>query len=138
MCDKGKKFLYRALRKEEIEAGCSLISRSQEAFKEHPRLSINLPFKLGEGKEHAIRDHQDGVYKNGISTTPHFEIARKYAKEGVVAKIDRSKLVEQGVTEYVVKDSGYYIKTAEDDEVILGKEGCLNLPSDIISEIINI
>ena len=54
-------YLYRALRKEEIEAGNVLIPRNQEAFKAHPRLPFTLPVKLGEQVEHAIRDHQDEV-----------------------------------------------------------------------------
>ena len=83
--DKNIKYLYRALRKEEIEAGNILIPKEQETFKKLPRLGIDtrLPFVMGETEEHAVRQHQwqqKGFLTSGISTTPHFERA-KYYKE---------------------------------------------------------
>jgi len=143
--DKKNKYLYRALRKEEIEAGNILIPKEQEPFKKLPRLGIDtrLPFVLGETEEHAIRQHQwqqKGFLTSGISTTPHFERAKFYARDGVVVKINRSLFNKHGIKEYVVKE---YLKkfpediaVPDDEEIILVKEDGKPFPKEIIEEVI--
>ncbi len=138
--------LYRALRKEEIEAGNVLIPKLQTPFKSHPRLGIDtrLPFRLGEYEEYAVRQHQweqKGFSTAGVSTTPHPERAKIYARDGVVVKINRAILSEYGIKEYIVKD--YLekfpedIAVPEDEEVILFKEGCSVFPKEIITEVVS-
>ncbi len=143
--DKNIKYLYRALRKEEIEAGNILIPKEQETFKKLPRIGIDtrLPFVMGETEEHAVRQHhwqQKGFPTSGISTTPHFERAKYYAgKDGVIEKIDRSLFNKYGIKEYVVKEYlGKFLEDIacpEDDEVILVKEDGGDFPKKIIKEV---
>jgi hypothetical protein len=89
------KYLFRALRREEIEAGNVLIPKGQGPFQADPRLGIDtrLPFKLGPTEEHAVRQHQwnqSGFPTSGVSTTPHISRAKYYAqKNKVIVKIDR-------------------------------------------------
>jgi len=138
--------LYRALRKEEIEAGNVLIPKLQKPFKSHPCLGIDtrLPFRLGESEECAVRQHQLGKKEfstAGVSTTPHLERAKVYARDGVVVKINRAILSEYGVREYIVRDYlGKFpedIAVPEDEEVILVKEGCSVFPKEIITEVVS-
>ncbi len=141
------RYLYRALRKEEIDAGYVLIPKSQKPFQNHPRVGIDtrLPFKLGEQEEYAVRQHQwkrNGFPTSGISTTPHFERAIDYAREGVIVKINRQLCSKYGIREYVVKE--YLdkfpedIAVPEDDEIILVKENGNSFPKEIIEEVIPI
>ncbi|PIW34158.1 MAG: hypothetical protein COW28_00725 [bacterium (Candidatus Ratteibacteria) CG15_BIG_FIL_POST_REV_8_21_14_020_41_12] len=145
--DECYKYLYRALRKEEVNAGNILIPKSQGPFRSHPRLSIdtNLPFWLGERKEYAIRQHQwqqSGFPTSGISTTPHFERAKFYAQDGVIVKIDRQLFGKYSIKEYVVKE--YLekfpedIAAPEDDEIILVKEDDGPFPKEVIKEVIRL
>ena len=123
-------FLYRALRREEIDADCVLIPKSQEPFPAEARLGIDtrLPFQLGPTEEHAVRQHQwnqHGFPARGVSTTPHIERARVYAHTNkVIVTIDREVLSKHGIKEYVVKKwiSALDIAVPEDDEVILVME----------------
>jgi hypothetical protein len=145
--EKENKYLYRALRKEEIDAGNILIPKSIESFKSHPRLGIDtrLPFVLGEKEEYAVRQHQwkqSGFPTSGISATPYFERAKVYARQGVIVKIDRELLSKFGIKEYIVKDwlkkFPEDISVPEDEEVILVKEECKMLPKEIIIEVIKV
>jgi len=143
--DKNIKYLYRALRKDEIETENILISKEQETFEKLPRLGIDtrLHFILGETEEYAVRQHQwqqEGFPTSGISTTPHFERAKFYARDGVVVKINRSLFKKYGIKEYVVKEClrkyPEDIACPEDDEVILVKKDCGHFPKEIIEEVI--
>ena len=142
---KGSKYLYRALRKEEIDAGYVLIPKSQKPFKSHPRVGIDmrLPFKIGEQEEYAVRQHQwkqNGFPTSGISTTPHFERARDYARDGVIVKTNRQLCSKYGIREYVVKEYlGKFpedIAVPEDDEIILVKKNGDSFPKEIIEKVI--
>lgn len=140
------KNLYRALRKEEISAGNILIPKVIKPFKNHPRMGIDthLPFMLGEQEEYAVRQHQwkqEGFPgSSGVSTTPHIERARFYAKNEVIVVIDREQLKKFNINEYVVKD---YLKkypediaVPKDDEIILFSENG-NFPREVIVKVIN-
>ena len=118
------RFLYRALREEEIKDGGVLIPKKTKLFIAHPRLPITLPFRLGLHHEHAVREHQwDSRYETcGISTTPHLARARFYAaKLGVIVKIDVTMLESLGIIQFRVADfvAQAEIAVSEDDEVIL-------------------
>jgi hypothetical protein len=142
------KYLYRALRKVEIEQGNILIPKGQSPFKQHPRLGVDtrLPFKLAPTEEHAVRQHQwkqRGFPTSGVSTTPHLERATYYAQENkVIAKINRLLLSQYHVAEYVVKEYlGSHpqdIACPEDDEVILVKSDGNVFPKEIIEEVIRL
>lgn len=141
-----ERYLYRALRQEEIDADYTLIPKSQEPFESHPRLGIDtrLPFVLGATTGHAVRQHQweqSGFPTRGISTTPHLERALFYAQANkVIVKIDRNLFDKHRVKEYVVKDLlrtfPADIAVPDDDEVILVLEDEDLFPSEIICEII--
>ena len=142
------KYLYRALRKEEIDAGNRLIPKSQEPFRSDPCFGIDMTFPIEFGSEtNAVRQHQwkrNGFPTSGVSTTPHFEIAKKdYAKRNrVIVKINRQLFGKYGIKEYVVKEYlGKFpedIAAPEDDEIILVKEDGGSFPKEIIEEVIDI
>jgi hypothetical protein len=127
--------LYRALRDEEIKAGCILLPKSQEAFRALPRLPLVLPFTLGETEEHAVRDHQwDGKFPTrGASCTTEWSVAVRYAaKNKIVVSIDESKCDSLGLRRYVVRDIVHskLIIHPEDEEVVLvsdKEDGALHL-----------
>jgi hypothetical protein len=141
-----EKYLYRALRKEEIELGYVLFPKNQEPFKANPRLDIDtrFPFVLGPTTEHAIRQHQwkqNGFPTRGISTTPHLERAQYYAqKNKAIVKLDRDLFEKHKIMEFVVKDwlekFPSDIAIPEDDEVILVMEHDGPFPKEIIHEVI--
>ena len=147
--DKHNKYLYKGLRKEEIDAWNILIPKSQGPFRSHPRLGIDtrLPFVLGEAEEYAVRQHQwkqSGYPTSGVSTTPHFERAKKVYGERnrAIVKINRQLFGKYGIKEYVVKEYlGKFpedIAAPEDDEIILVKEDGGPFPKEIIVEVIKI
>jgi hypothetical protein len=140
-----EKYLYRALRFIEVEAGCILIPKSQETFAADPRLDIDtrFPFILGPTEEYAVRQHQwnqNGFPTRGISTTPHIDRARFYAQANkVIVKIDRESLADHGIKEYVVAEViDFGIAVPEDDEVILVKDNDGLFPKEIIVEVIHV
>ena len=139
--------LYRALRVEEIEAGYVLIPKGQGPFLALPRLGIDtrLPFVLGATEEHAVKQHQMGeiFQTSGISTTPHLERAKYYAKtHRVIVKISRQRLAQLGIREYVVEEVlqpfSADILVPEDDEVILAHDTDGPFPKELIDEVINL
>ena len=123
------RYLYRALRKEEIDSGCSLIPRSQGPFVAASKFGIDttFPIPLVPTVENAVRQHQwkqNGLPTSGVSTTPHLERARFYAAaNGVIVRIDRHLLAQHGIKEYRVKDyltkDPHNVAVPEDDEVVL-------------------
>lgn len=135
---------YKALRKEEIDAGNILIPKSQGPFRSDPYFGIDMYFPIEFGSvTNAIRQHQwkqRGFPTSGVSTTPHFERAKFYAKRnGVIVKIDRQSLTKFGIIEYDVDE---YLKPGEiavpdDDEIILVKEDGGSFPKEIIVEVIS-
>ena len=136
-------FLYRALRKLEIESGYVLIPKSQEPFVSEQRFPATFPIMFGLIERHAVREHQwDGKYPTrGVSTSLNIEVAKSYSKEhGVVVKISREKLREFGIKECVVNEilPADEIVKPKDEEVILVQDTDGNFPREIIVEIIQI
>ena len=132
--------LYRALRREEIDAGCILIPKSQEPFRANLRLPFKLPAQLGETVAHAIRDHQDhGKFPTGgVSTTPFYRRALHYAqRQRTIVRIDVTALSSRGVKRYRVADfvEPEFIAEPEDDEVILVYEDASDFPDGCIAEV---
>ncbi len=136
-----QKYLYRALRKEEIEAGIVIIPKQQRSFEDWPQIGIDitLPFVLGPTEKYATNHHQLGQETCGISTTPIFERAKFYAKKNkIIVKISRSKLKKYNIKEIDVNESGSFVIVPEDQEVILIKLDNEPWPTDVIQEIIKI
>ncbi len=100
----------------------------------------------GPSAQNAVLLHQlnqAGHPTAGISTTPHLEQARYYAtwggQPGVIYVIDRAKLPELGVREFIVKDTVNALSLAApaDDEVILVAPGDGELPPAAIVEVLD-
>lgn len=136
--------LYRALNKEEIKAGGILIPKETTTFLAPLRCGFQVGDNIGMTEEHAVIDHQNNgkIPTRGVSTTTSRKIAyEKYSKKlGMVALIDRSKLKEYGIKEYVVKDTLHSSKILhpEDEEVILVSEIDGEFPKEIITKVIQI
>lgn len=138
------KYLYRALRKEEIGAGNILIPKSQDTFSRPARFGIDMRFPIELHSEtNAVRQHQwkqKGLPTSGISTTPHLERAKNYNKNGVIVKIDRHSLTKFGIKEYdvdkylILED----IACPEDDETILVNEDRASFPKEIIQAVLKL
>ena len=136
------KYLYRALREEEIDAGNILIPKSKGPFRSDRKFGIDMifPFEFDNVKN-AVRQHQwkrRGLSTSGISTTPHLERAKDYNTYNLIVKIDRHRLTEFGIKEY---DADKYLRPEEitcpeDDEIILVKEDGGSFPKEIIVNII--
>lgn len=99
----------------------------------------------GESETNAVLMHQRDSSKypsSGVSTTPIFENAKKYAthnnQSGYVYKIDTHCLEAAGVKNYPVDKHAVQPTIPEDREVILVAEDCETLPAEIIVEIINV
>lgn len=147
--DKCSKYLYRALRKEEIFAGNKLIPKSQEPFQKRPALGFDTKLGwcvLGKTKEYAIRQHQcpqDESPTSGISTTPHLERAEYYAKkERIIVKINRQLFNKHSIEECDVNKClekfPEDIAKPEDNEIILVKKDGGSFPKEIIEEVMKI
>ena len=136
--------LYRALRLEEINAGGILIPKETKSFLALLRCGFLTGDCLGMTENHAVKDHQSNgkIPTRGVSTTTLKKIAfEKYSKKhGVVALIDRNKLKQFKIKEYVVKKILHpsQIFNPEDDEVILVYEKDGAFPKKIITEVIDI
>jgi hypothetical protein len=98
---------------------------------------------LVSSEVNAVHRHQllqKGYPTSGISTSPRFEVARKYAKgilgymEGYIYKIDRSLLPSMGIMEYVVSEFVANPAVPEDEEVILVSDDGGELSENIIIE----
>ena len=142
--DKHNKYFYKALRPEEIREGNILIRKSQVPFRSDPCFGIDMRFPIEFGSEtNAVRQHQwerRGLPTSGISTTPHLERAKDYARHNVIVKINRQLFSKYCIKEYVVKE--YLekfpedIAVPEDDEIILVKEDGGPFPKEIIVGVI--
>ncbi len=121
-------YLFRGINGAERQAR-ALIPRTQGAFAQHPRLSLALPFTLGESASNAVRNHQkydpdDFPHPtSGISTTRSLRMARYYAthkgeRDGIVVAIDIARLDAAGLKRYDVTECGEVMKP-EDEEVVL-------------------
>ena len=143
------RFLYRALRKIEIDSDFSLIPKEdiKSEFTSDPILGIDttLPFSLNS-VDNKVRQHQwrqNGLPTRGISTTPFFERAKFYASRNrIIAKIDTKLFKEFGILTYDVnKILGFRpddIAIPEDNEIILTYKEAGSFPKDLIVELINL
>jgi len=139
------RFLFRALRENEIRAGNILVPKAQGEFVAEPRLDVDTRLDevvLVRTREYAVRQHQwqqNGFPTSGISATPHIDRAKYYCQHGVIVKIDRYLLPGHGIQEFFVKEwLGKHpedIANSNDDEVILVSETG-RFPSHIIVEIV--
>jgi len=140
-------FLYRALRKIEIDANHTLIPKGTGEFKSDPMFGIDTTFDMVfNSEENAIRQHQwmqNGLPTRGVSTTPIYERAVNYARtHKVIVKIDTSLFDKLGIKMYDVNEVlGFRpsdIAAYDDHEIILVYEKDGQFPREIISEIITI
>jgi hypothetical protein len=101
----------------------------------------------GESERNTVIQHQRDSSKHttsGISTTPSFENACRYATHdskyatGFVYKIDSSQLETYGVTFYAVEEHATQPAIPGDKEVILVAKDFGVLPSEIVVEVIKI
>jgi|SRR3990172_300643 len=99
----------------------------------------------GASEANAVIRHQlnqEGFPTSGISTTPHFERAKVYARgtvaksSGYVYKIDRTHLSSYGVREFVVANYAKAPSMPEDEEVILVTADNGPLPEQLIVKVI--
>lgn len=100
---------------------------------------------FGKSEQNAIVMHQQdsSEYKtSGVSTTPNYENAVKYAthngkyESGVVYKVDASLLDKLEVKAYKVSEHAVKPAIPEDEEIILVAKDNAALPSEIIVEVI--
>jgi hypothetical protein len=92
-----------------------------------PHAQCGYGVVCGSSEKNEVLKHQiaAGMPTSGISTTPFFARAVYYATDGgkldhgYVYVIDRAKLADAGVKEYVVSDFAPFPKAPEDEEVIL-------------------
>lgn len=94
---------------------------------------------FGESETNAVLMHQQNSTKypsSGVSTTPHLENARAYAKHnnrsGYVYKIDTELLLAAGVTAHVVCDHAVQPTIPGDEEVILVAKDFGALPAAVV------
>jgi hypothetical protein len=140
----GDPYLYRALRADEIEAGCVLVPKGQGPFAAHPRGGVDT--RPGTSEERVLRRHrwrQRGCPSRGVSTTPHLYRAQFYARPGgVIVELDRRTFDRNWVREYVLKEvlahSSEAMTAPEDDEVILVCELEGPLPREIVRRVIRL
>lgn len=144
------RFLYRGVSLEMHNQSNGVLSPKGTSFEGISHFDQGFHFDQGltfdESEENAVVEHQrnSNCYPtSGVSTTPHWDRAKKYAtrngtQDGIVYKLDRSKFPKYGIKEYVVKDYTNFPHIPEDDEVILVHEDHGNLPKDIIVEIIEV
>src|SRR5882762_4657715 len=97
----------------------------------------------GEAETNAVLMHQRNSSKypsSGVSTTPIFENAKKYAthnnQSGYVYKIDTHCLDAAGVKTYSVDEPAVQPVIPQDQEVIRVAADCGALPDEIVVEII--
>jgi hypothetical protein len=138
----GNPFLYRALRADEIEAGCVLIPKGQGPFAPHPRRIAHPRPRMME--EQAVRRRlwrRMGCPSRGVSTTPHLHRAQFYAQsDGIIVELDRRTFQRCWVREFVVNEllanSPKDITELADDEVILECDLEGALPEEIITRVV--
>lgn len=101
----------------------------------------------GESERNTVIQHQRDSSKHetsGISTTPIFENARRYATHdgkylsGCVYKIDTSRLKQHEVTAHVVEEPATQPAIPGDKELILVAKDFGALPPGIVVEVIEV
>lgn len=143
-----KKFLYRGVSMEMHNSGdgfkpkgASLTREAQHGEKYATHGNIEHGSSIGN----AIVAHQTSSEKfpsSGVSTTPHFEIARKYAihnsVKGVVYKMDTDRFLENEIEVFVVAEWVSFPKLPQDEEVILRRKDDNRIGEEIIIETIEV
>ncbi len=140
----GNPLLYRALRSDEVEAGCVLIPRAQGPFAARSRSGAAVRAETPEAR--AVRQRQwrqRGCPVRGVSTTPHLERARRYAAPGgIVVELDRRLFERNWIHEYPVNEVlarfPAEIVAPEDEEVILVCELEGALPKEIVRRVLRV
>jgi hypothetical protein len=140
----GSPLLYRALRPDEVEAGCVLIPKAQGPFAARSRRGIHI--HPGAPEENALRQRlwrQRGCPSRGVSVTPHPDRARRYAEpEGVIVELDRRVFERNWIREYPVNEvlarNPDAIAAPEDEEVILVCELEGAFPKEIVRRVIRL
>ncbi len=139
-----QKFLYRALRPDEIERGVLIPKKPGEPFVDSLRFPQVFPLRFGESPEHAVRSQQwdsDQYPTSGVSTTPHLKRAEHYAEHNrKIARIAVDRLEACGVQTFRVSKHVHasLITKPADDEVILVCPGAEYFPKDIIVEVFDL
>ena len=111
-----------------------------------PGTKYGSGIKYGSSETNAVIRHQlnqEGFPTSGISTTPLFERAKRYAiskdtPRGYIYKIDRSLLQQYGVREFPVANFAKFPSVPEDQEVILVSSDFGELPPEIVIEVIEV
>jgi hypothetical protein len=102
---------------------------------------------FGESERNAVIQHQrdsDNHQTSGVSTTPFYENARRYAthngkySSGYIYKIDTQLLESHGISYFVVAEHATKPAIPEDKEVILVAKDFGVLPIEIIVEVIEL
>jgi len=143
------RFLYRALRKIEIDSDYNLIPKvfTDTEFVSDPVLGIDTTFPIEFGSTvNIVRQHQwnqNGLPTKGISATPFYKRALFYAQTNkVIVKIDTNLFNKLGINMYdvneVLASESYDIAVPEDNEIILTYKNKGVFPKKIITEIIKI
>jgi hypothetical protein len=144
------RYIYRALRRAEIDAGIVLIPKARGVYQAEHILPLGLPFVLEESPKSARQRHQHDSHRyptSYVSTTPHFYRARHYATcsdpargyvpTKTVVIIDTTAFDALGISAYPVADDFelYQISKPEDDEIILEYRGGHEFPKEVIIEV---
>ena len=120
-------YLYRGLRKVEVEAGYKLIPKGAQTFENMNMVHANASgtYDLQEyGPLVATANHLNGLPTSGVSTTANFETAKRYSMSGpeptgIVVRIDRSWLAKYDITEHWVNQIFPSVDWIDREEVIL-------------------
>ena len=128
-------YLYRGLRSDEIESG-TLIPKGIRTFEAVKLMVANASGTIESTSvsSPAIHDHLMGLPTKGVSTSTKEEVAKQYAGQGFIARIDRKIARSLGVKEVIVKDEVplRVIPKPEDEEVILVGIGEGPLPKEVV------
>lgn len=126
------KYLYRGLRKKEVDAGIRLIPKGIQTFEDLKLYKTTASGNLildNLGPILSVFNHIQGLPTLGVSTSTLIEVAIGYALASPVGKqyvvmINREKAKSIGVKEYIVKDKLplWRIQKPDDEEVILTSE----------------
>jgi len=142
--DSRSKYLYRGLRKEEVDAGMILVPKGIQTFEDLKLITANAggfyePRNLGPILR--VSRHIEGDKSSGVSTSTNREVAISYAlssppgKQYVVV-INREKARLLGIREIVVKEilPLWVIQKPDDEEVILVSDTGV-FPKEIIERV---
>lgn len=135
-------YLYRGLSAQEIKEG-KLIPDLAMNFSPLliRRYALGM-FRRVDNRQHREMEgirHQRGERTSGISTTTSFDVAVRYAthngtKDGVVAKISRTKLLQYEIREHPVS----FLKPEDCEVVIYRSIEPRYFPKEIIEEFIRV